>query len=148
MSNKISFSEKSYKRTIQQDLSFLLLGNNIDGYVNVQNVLFTNYADLILRLPKILYNLECSGEWELKLYQVKDDYKIIKKYGYFKVPNKGKLIYRHDYMDYPVKQMKFDKTKIEIVGALADCWENWEAKENEDFVDYEVDIEVIKIYTC
>lgn len=148
MSNKISFSEKSYKRTIQQNLSFLLLGNNIDGYVNVQNVLFTNYADVILRLPKILYNLECSGEWDLKLYQIKDGYQIVKKYGYYKVPKRGKLIYQHSYMDYPVKQMNFFKTKIEITCAFAECSENREAKENEDFVNYEVDIEFTRIYTC
>ena len=147
MSNKISFSEKSYKRTIQQDLSFLLLGNNIDGYVNVQNVLFTNYADVILRLPKILYNLECSGEWDLKLYQIKDGCQIIKKYGYYQVPKKGKLIYEHSYMDYPVIDMNFFKSKIEISCAMAECSENWEAKENEDFVNYEVDIEFIRIYT-
>jgi len=146
MSEIISYSAQSYKRSIDFNSNFLLIGNNIDGRVDVDIVNFNNFEELKLSLPAILVNLECSGEWNLKLYQVPQQFKIIKKYGYYKVPSRGKLIFEHSYMDYHIKSVDFNGIKMEIIGSYMDIIENWDAKSDEDFLNYEIDIEVKTIF--
>jgi hypothetical protein len=145
MSEIISFSERDFKRTIDVNAKFLLIGNNIDGYVDIDQIIFHSFDELKAKLPQILIKLECSGEWEINLYQITKPYKIVKKYGYFKTPSHGKLLIQHSYMDYPIKSVIFSEDKIQIVGGIVEITENWNANDNEDFTNYEIDFEVIKI---
>ena len=146
MSEKITYSEQSYKRSIDINAKFLLLGNNIDGYVDIKIEEFKNFEDLKSRLPKMLLNIESWGEWELNLYQITKPFRIIKKYGYFKTPSRGKLILKHSYMEHRMKSISFLPHKIQIVGCYLETIENWEAKSNEDFLNYKIDGEVRNIY--
>jgi hypothetical protein len=77
---------------------------------------------------------------------VQKNFKISKKYGYYKVPSSGKIILHHSYMDYPVKSFGFSNHKLEIIGSHMEIIENWNAKSNEDFLNYEIDIEVKTIH--
>lgn len=142
MSEIINYNAKSYKRSIDYNSNFVLIGNNIDGYVSLNIIIFHDFEDLKLRLPEIFYNLEYFGEWHLKLYQVSNTFKIIKKYGYYKVPNFGKLIFEHSYMDLHIKKIVFTENKMEIIGLEMNINENWNAKSNEDFLNYEIDIDI------
>ena len=123
-----------------------MIGNNIDGFVDIDVIEFQNFKDLKSRLPKLLYNIECAGEWNIRLYQITKPYKIIKKYGYFKTPSHGKFILEHSYMDYPIKLMQFLPNKIHIICSSLEIIENWNAKSNEDFLNYEIDVEVVNIF--
>ncbi len=146
MSEKITYSEQSYKRSIDIASKFLLVGNNIDGFVGIDLVEFENFEDLKSRLPLLLSNLECWGEWELKLFQVTKPYSIIKKYGYFKTPSRGKLLLEYSYMDYQIKSVEFLANKIQIVGCNLEVIENWDAKSDEDFLNYEIDVKVRTVF--
>jgi hypothetical protein len=145
MSETISLSEQNYKRSLDLNSKFLIIGNNIDGYVNIDIEEFDNFEDLKHKLPGLLTKINCSGEWDLKLFQIAKTYKIIKKYGYYKTPSHGKLIFAHNYMDYPIKSVKFETNKIQVIGSSLEIVENWKAKSNEDFLNYEIDIEVKNI---
>ncbi len=145
MSQLIKITEQNFKRKININAKFLLIGNNIDGYVDIDQVLFNNFDELKTKLPQIMIKLECSGEWELALYQITKPYKIIKKYGYFKTPSHGKLLLKHSYMDYAIKSLIFTEDKIQIVGGIVEITENWDAEGDEDFTNYEIDFEVINI---
>jgi hypothetical protein len=142
MSETINYNAQSYKRSIDYNSNFILIGNNIDGNVNLDSITFRDFEDLKLRLPQIFDNLEYFGEWDLKLYQVSNSCQIIKKYGYYKIPNSGKLIFEYNYMDYHIKSILFKDQKMEIIGSHMKVIENWNAKSDEDFLNYEIDIEV------
>lgn len=77
---------------------FVLIGNNIDGRVNVWTEVFQNYDEVKNRLPEIFESLEFEGEWTLKIYQIPDNFSIHHKYGYYKVPSKGRLVLDYSYM--------------------------------------------------
>lgn len=77
---------------------FVLIGNNIDGRVNVWTEEFQNFEEVKQSLPKIFQELDFEGEWTLKLYQVPDNYTIHHRYGYYKVPSRGKLVLEYSYM--------------------------------------------------
>ena len=146
MSEIITYSSQNLKRTINYSLQFILIGNSIDGYIDVDIIAFNDFTELKSKIPPILANLEHSGEWDLKLFQVAKPYKIIKKYGYYKTPNCGKLIFEHSYMDYHIKSVQFKKDKMEIIRSHMVIIENWNAKSNEDFLNYEIDIAVKTIH--
>ena len=146
MSEIISYTAQSYKRTIDCNSNFVLIGNNIDGSVDVDIINFNDFEEVKSKLLNILVNIEYCGEWDLKLYQVQKNFKISKKYGYYRVPRSGKLILRHSYMDYDVKSLDFFNHKLEIIGSHMEIIENWNAKSNEDFLNYKIDIEVITIH--
>lgn len=84
---------------------FLVLGNNIDGFVNIKQEEFKDWADLMQRFPEMYRNLKFAGEWSLNIYQVPDDYKIKYQYGYFMVPKKGKMIADIGYMQVAGKKL-------------------------------------------
>ena len=64
MSETINYNAQSYKRSIDYNSNFILIGNNIDGNVSLDSITFNDFEDLKLRLPQIFYTLEYSGEWE------------------------------------------------------------------------------------
>jgi len=86
-------------KTIDLFSKFVLIGNNIDGFVDVGLREFENFEDVKSRLPNIIKNLNYAGEWDLKLYQIPDQLKIKRLYGYYKVPLRGKLILEFSYMN-------------------------------------------------
>jgi len=144
MESLVNYSEQIYKRRIDPNSTFIVIANPIDGFISFDTEEFNNFESLSKNLLSILLNLECCGEWDLKVYQTKKPYKIFKKYGYYKYPSNGKLIFKHSYMDLPVKNINFKKDLIEIIGSEIEVKENWE-NEHDDFLDYEIDLEIIKI---
>lgn len=140
----IKHEEKSIKKIINPNAKFILLGNRIDGYLSFNFQEFKDFNEVKEKLFDILYGIECGGEWDISLYQVREDYKIKYKYGYYKVPDKGKKIYSHSYMDHAVSQITFTENSMIIYGTYMDYWENW-IIEGEEFENYELDISILKI---
>jgi hypothetical protein len=77
----------------------MLIGNNIDGFVNVDMIEFNNFDAVKTLLPNIIKNLKYEGEWTLNLYQINGKLKIKRLYGYYKMPSSGKLILGLSYMN-------------------------------------------------
>lgn len=144
MKYSVDYTEKKFKRTINKNSTFLLIGNNIDGMVDFKFREFENFKELSTELLGILSNLKCCGEWDINLYQVKKPYRIWRKYGYYKYPSNGKLILRHSYMDWPIKEIKFNNKEIIFIGSLLDVTENWH-NPKEEFHKYDLSIEVTKL---
>lgn len=140
----ITYTEKSVKRIINPNAKFILIGNNIDGFVSFDFKEFKNFDEVKENLFDILHNIYCVGEWNISLYQVEEGYKIRKKYGYYKIPNRGKMIYCYSYMDSRVSQINFSQDNMVIFNTFMDYWENWHAEEI-DFHNYALDIHVLKI---
>jgi len=134
---------------------FIVLGNNIDGYISIGHEEFKNWEDFTQRFPEMYRNIKFSGEWSLNIYQVPDDYKIKYQYGYFMVPNKGKMIADIGYMQIAGKQMEvfISNAMIHFQSRSIDSTENWDnviKKDNDhdidvDFQDTEVTEEFITI---
>jgi hypothetical protein len=78
---------------------FALIGNDVDGFVNVRIVEFDNFEEVKKKLPSIIKSLKFEGEWNLSLYQIPDDLIIKHLYGYYMVPKRGKLILEITYMN-------------------------------------------------
>jgi hypothetical protein len=95
LSNKIS-----HFRGFNRYAKFLLIGNRIDGFLNFDTKVFNSYAEVKEFLPEIIYKIEAGGEWALELYQVPDNYKIRREFGYYKVPTRGKKVFRLGYMNF------------------------------------------------
>lgn len=144
MNAPIFYEEKIQKRKINTYSHFILIGNTIDGFLDFEFCEFENFQDVQNRLLKILKSIKFEGEWDIKLYQVDEVYKIKNLYGYYKVPKRGKLIYTHSYMNNPVKEIIFSNDTITFIGVCMDYWENW-LEEGEDFHNYEIYLEVNKI---
>ena len=144
MKYPVDYSERKFKRTINKNSTFVMIGNNIDGSVDFVFREFQNFKELSGDLLGILSNLKCCGEWDINLYQVKKPYRIWQKYGYYRYPSNGKLILRHSYMDCPVKEIKFNDKEIIFIGSLLDVSENWH-NPDEDFHQYDLSLEITKL---
>ena len=140
----VDYSERNFKRTLNKNSTFILIGNNIDGMVDFRFREFKDFKELSCELLSILSNLKCCGEWDINLYQVKTPYRIWRKYGYYKYPSNGKLILTHSYMNWPVREIKFNNKEIIFIGSILDVSENWHNPELE-FHQYDLSIEVIKV---
>ncbi|GEM_PF-4974528 len=92
-------TKKVYCKTLDKFSKFVLIGNNIDGFVNVNIVEFANFEEVKFNLPRILMNLRYEGEWNLSLYQIPDNFRVRHLYGYYRVPFRGKLILDLSYMN-------------------------------------------------
>jgi hypothetical protein len=86
-------------KSLNRFSKFVLIGNNIDGFVNIDVVEFENFDEVKMKLPSIVKSLKFEGEWNLSLYQIPDNFKIKHLYGYYIVPQKGKLILELSYMN-------------------------------------------------
>lgn len=140
----ITFQETFKQRIISTNSKFILIGNAIDGFLDFRFYEFKNFEEVKKKLFNILSNIHCSGEWVIDLYQVKENYKIKTKYGYFKTPKIGKHIYKYSYMRGPVKQINFTDNSITIFCTTMDYWEDWSAEED-GFHNYELFIEIDNI---
>ena len=89
--------------SLRQDQPFMLMGNDIDGFVDLKHYSFRNWQQVINELPGLVTNLECRGEWDLTLYQVPSlDVPIRKKYGFrYHCPAYRKTILQFSYMWFP-----------------------------------------------
>ena len=92
-------TKKVYCKTLDKFSKFVLIGNDIDGFVNVNIVEFSNFEEVKSKLPKVLMNLRYEGEWNLSLYQIPDNFKVKNLYGRYRVPFRGKLILDLSYMN-------------------------------------------------
>lgn len=121
---------------------FLLIGNKIDGYVNINNIEFENFEQAKTQLPNIIKDLEFGGEWHLSFYQVQNDYAIQKLYGYYKVPIKGKRIFEFSYMNAGQEnELLISNNLIHFISKskfAADKWdddnEHWDFELYEDYL--------------
>jgi hypothetical protein len=50
MKYPVYYSEKIYKRRIDVNAKFIMIGNNIDGFVNFEFCQFQNFEELKLQL--------------------------------------------------------------------------------------------------
>ena len=124
----------------------LVIGNNIDGYISLGVEEFQNWEDFMQRFPDMYRHISFEGEWSLNIYQVPDDFKIKLKHGYYKVPNKGKMIADIGYMEIAGEQMDLfiSNAIIHFQSRTIDATENWDADFDEengdetDFMDTEV----------
>lgn len=112
----VHYSDKTYIRKINYSSRFILIGNNVDGHIDFDYHEFEDFEDLKENLRNILVNLYGVGEWKIDLYQTTKPFTIRKKYGYYKYPSKGKLIYSYSYMDCPIKFINFKYDQIVIMG--------------------------------
>jgi len=144
MKYPVDYSERKFRRMINKNSTFVMIGNNIDGSVDFDFREFQNFKELSTDLLGIFSNLKCCGEWDINLYQVKKPYRIWQKYGYYRYPSNGKLILRHSYMDCPVKEIKFNDKEIIFIGSLLDVTENWH-NPDEDFHQYDLSLEITKL---
>ena len=95
-----TYQFKNYQKKVFNKFSkFILIGNNIDGFVNVDMIEFDNFDAVKSMLPNIIKNLHYEGEWDLKLYQINGPLKIRHLYEYYRMPSKGKLILKLSYMN-------------------------------------------------
>lgn len=78
---------------------FILIGNQIDGFLNFDKEEFDSFAEVKEWLPNIIDQLKEGGEWAIELYQVPPDFKIRRLYGYYEVPSKGKRVFKVNYMN-------------------------------------------------
>lgn len=90
----------SHFRGFNRYSKFILIGNIIDGYLSFGKEVLNSYAEVKEWLPQIITGIEGGGEWALELYQIPDDYKIRKLYGYYEVPLRGKKVFKLSYMNF------------------------------------------------
>lgn len=91
---------KTYQKKVFNKFSrFILIGNNIDGSVNVDMIDFDDFEAVKLMLPNIIKNLKFEGEWDLILYQIHGDLKIKVHRGAYRSVAKGKIILHLSYMN-------------------------------------------------
>jgi hypothetical protein len=141
----LSHTKQNYKTHLDKHAKFILIGNNIDGHVNVDCIEFENYTVLQEQLPKVLTNVQCRGEWRITLYQYTEPYEIQTEYGYYKSLKEGAVLLNHDYMDVPMVQMDFFEDRIELICAHVEASENWDT-DADDFQQYEVCTEIITLF--
>jgi hypothetical protein len=98
MTNQTFYRKTQFNRLIPQS-KFVLVGNYIDGKVNVGITEFESFEKVKNQLPDIIENLKFEGEWALELYQVPVQYKIHHQYGYYRIPKPGKRIFKYSYME-------------------------------------------------
>lgn len=95
LSNQIS-----HFRGFNRHSKFILIGNQIDGFLKFDKEVFNSYEDVKEGLPQIIHQLEAGGEWALELYQVPNNFRIWKKYGYYEVPSRGRKVFLLNYMNF------------------------------------------------
>jgi hypothetical protein len=77
---------------------FVLVGNSFGGYVNVQLRTFDCFEEVIKSLPRIINDLAFYGKWDICLYQVPTHFRLIEKPKHYKIPDKGKMIFKLDHL--------------------------------------------------
>lgn len=134
MKSPVHYSDKTYTRKINYSSRFILIGNNFDGHIDFDYREFEGFEDLKANLQDILVGLKGVGEWKIDLYQVNQSYQVNVKYGYYRYPSRGKLIYSYSYMDCPLASINFDYRQIVFLGL-----------EYSGFQPSELNVQIVKI---
>lgn len=137
------YNEIVQRRKIDITSKFILIGNAINGAIDFDMEIFNDFHDVMLRFPSILKNIKGSGEWDVKLFQVPDHYRITCQKGIYKKPNYGRIIYTYSYMDKPVREVTFRKNEMIILHAHLHSWKNQHTK-NEEFLQFELYLTINK----
>lgn len=119
---------------------FVLIGNDIDGLVNVDIIEFENYEDVKERLPIIFENLYFEGEWTLHLYQVPEKWTVHNKYGYYRVPSKGKMVFEFSYMNAGSRNHIFLTNTIIHIFSLTQNFDKWAGEKFGESKQYPLDV--------
>lgn len=90
----------SHFRGFNRYSKFILIGNEIDGFLRFDKEIFNSYEEVKEGLPQIINQLEAGGEWALELYQVPENFRIWRKYGYYEVPSRGRRVFKLSYMNW------------------------------------------------
>src|SRR5690606_20210331 len=77
---------------------FVLIGNVIDGRLDFNHEVFSDFKAVKEKLPQIISGLSYAGEWDVALYQVPDNFRFSKIWGYYRKPNRGICIFNYSYM--------------------------------------------------
>lgn len=108
---------RKYQRTLERDMPFVFIGNEIDGRLFCQDFHeFENFEELKEKLPDILKSIKGEGEWAFDLYQVPDNYRIWNRWGYYSYPNRGKSVLKHSYMNYSINAVVINQVNIFLAG--------------------------------
>lgn len=110
------FTEETFTRKIDTNKKFIIIGNNIDGLVNFNFQEYESFKQLTCSLENVLKSIKGIDEWDINIYQVPFNYKIIHRYGYYKLPNPGKHILRHSYMNEPIVKVFIEKDYLVFIG--------------------------------
>lgn len=130
--------EYKYKKRLHRNRPFLLLGNEIDGRLFCKKRFeFSNFKSLRDKLPLVIDKINGEGEWAFDLYQVPKDYRIWNRYGYYQYPNRGTKLFTFDYMNLPIKSVKFDEREITFIGTGIDNYSSTEP---------EIDVEINRVF--
>jgi len=131
----IELKQKKF-RGFDRFSKFILIGNNIDGWVDIDIIKFDTFQEVIENMPSLLENFTCDGEWNLTFYQVPENYKILKRYGYYNYPSNGKVVFELTYDRFPLQRIKvyIDNSLIHFSLIDKEVVENWFI-EDKDFLD-------------
>jgi hypothetical protein len=137
ISYEIESKQKKF-RGFDRFSKFILIGNNIDGWVDIDIIKFDSFQEVIENLPPLLENFTCDGEWNLAFYQVPEDYKILQKYGYYNYPSKGKVIFQLTYDRFPLQRIKvyIDNSLIHFSFIDKEVEENWDIDEEDEETEF------------
>jgi hypothetical protein len=119
---------------------FVLIGNDIDGQVNIDIVEFDDYEGVKKMLPKMFENLCFEGEWRLNLYQVPKNWTIKYQYGYYRVPNKGKMVFEFSYMRAGSRIEIFLTNTIIHIFCLTQVFDTWSEETYGDEKKFPLDV--------
>jgi hypothetical protein len=144
----VSYYQNHQKRrfsNFNRFAKFLLIGNNIDGKVNVDVVKFNDFEEVKIMLPRIFENLYCEGEWEMHLYQVPEKWSIRNKYGYYKIPSKGKMVFEFSYMNAGERNQIFITNTIIHIATLTKYFDQYWKENNGDPYHFKISEEYITV---
>ncbi len=86
---------------VNPNAHYLLVGQEIDGYVGIGVHEYSKFEELLINLPRLFNNLQAEGEWYISLYEIQPDTPIYYKKGrpVFPYPKRGKRIMYINYMN-------------------------------------------------
>lgn len=120
---------------------FLLIGNKIDGYLNIDVQEFKNFEEVKKELPNLIRTLDFGGEWNLSFYQVPDKFMINLKWNYFSIPSKGKKIFELSYMNV------YSEIEVFLSNSLIQfSFSETEALEDEESIDPKLNFEIYEAF--
>ena len=101
----INTNKEIINKSLSSTSKFVLVGNNIDGYISVNSIVFESFEELKINLPVIVDNIQFYGEWDLKLYAIFGEIEFDTLYDYYCIPKSGELIFeiRHDLIGEEIK---------------------------------------------
>ena len=144
----VSYYQDYHKRRFtkfDRFAKFVLIGNNIDGMVNVDVVKFQDFDEVKNKLPEIFGNLYYEGEWTMHLYQVPDKWSIHHRNKYYKIPSKGKVVFEFSYMNAGERNHIFITNTIIHIATLSKYFDRYWKENNDDSYNFKIFEEYITV---